>query len=235
MSKRNAVWVTGSSSGIGKALAAKFISQNHYVIGTARSKNIIDEINPDSSKSSLFKYIVNDVSNSEDVFTLFTELSKDNFINCLINNAGITSFKPFAENSYSEIDSIIKTNLNGAIYTIKSVLPDMIANNTGTIINILSVAAKKTFVNSSVYAASKAGLEAFSKVLREEVRSNNIKVINIFPGATSTAIWPESTIQEFSNKMMTPEKLANFIYDIYNNSSFLSPEELIVRPISGDL
>ncbi len=92
-------------------------------------------------------------------------------------------------------------------------------NKSGTIINILSVAAKKIFTNSSIYAASKAGLEIFSKVLREEVRENNIRIINIYPGATSTEIWPENAINKFSDKMMTPEKLADFIYDIYSNSS----------------
>jgi short-subunit dehydrogenase len=111
----------------------------------------------------------------------------------------------------------------------------MIENKSGTIINILSVAAKKIFTNSSIYAASKAGLELFSKVLREEVRELNIRIINIYPGATSTEIWPENAIDKFSDKMMSPEKLANFIYDIYANTSDLSPEEVVVRPITGDL
>ena len=108
-------------------------------------------------------------------------------------------------------------------------------NNYGVIINILSVVANKVFTNSSLYAASKTGLQAFSKVLREELRDNNIKIINIYPGATSTEIWPDKVLNTHSGKMMTPKNLANFIYDIYTNSKYMSPEEIEVKPITGDL
>ncbi|MCW8849036.1 MAG: SDR family oxidoreductase, partial [Melioribacteraceae bacterium] len=182
-----------------------------------------------------FRYIENDVSNFDQVAAISKEIQENYSLECLINNAGITSFKPFIENSIEDIDKIIKTNLNGSIYTIKSVLPQMIENQSGTIINILSVAAKKIFTNSSIYAASKAGLELFSKVLREEIREHNIRIINIYPGATSTEIWPENAIDKFSDKMMSPEKLAKFIFDIYSNSSDISPEEIVIRPITGDL
>ena len=111
----------------------------------------------------------------------------------------------------------------------------MINNKSGVIINILSVVNKKIFTNSSIYAASKAGLEAFSKVLREELRESNIKIINIFPGATTTEIWPDSALEKFSDKMMSPDKLADFIFNLYQNSDNLSPEEIVVRPITGDL
>ena len=175
-----------------------------------------------------FRYVENDVSNYRSSSKSLSIILKKNFnIECLVNNAGITSFKPFIENSIEDIDKIVKTNLNGSIYTIKSVLPEMIENKSGTIINILSVAAKKIFTNSSIYAASKAGLELFSKVLREEVREHNIRIINIYPGATSTEIWPVNAIDKYSDKMMSPEKLADFIYDIYANTSDLSPEEIV--------
>ena len=233
--KPKAIWITGASAGIGKALSIKFVNNNFYVFGSARRKILFDNLEIDLNNSDKFKYVQNDVSNFGQVSNLSKEIQENFELECLINNAGISSFKPFIENSVEDIDKIIKTNLNGSIYTIKSVLPQMIKNNSGTIINVLSVAAKKIFTNSSIYAASKAGLELFSKVLREEVREHNIKIINIYPGATSTEIWPENAIEKFSDKMMSPKKLANFIYDIYTSSAHLAPEEVVVRPITGDL
>lgn len=227
------VWITGASAGIGKALSIKFTNKNHFVFGSGRRKNPFNNINGFNKNN--FKYLQNDVSNYEEVISAYNEINKDFQIDCLINNAGISSFKPFIENTQEDIDTILKTNLNGSIYTIKSVLPKMIKRKSGTIINILSVASKKIFTNSSIYAASKAGLENFSKVLREEIREYNIRIINIYPGATATEIWPESAINNFSDKMMSPADLANFIYDVYSNTSSLSPEEIIVRPITGDL
>jgi len=232
---KNAIWITGASSGIGKALAIKFADMNHQVIGSARRAGMIDNISDELSDTTTIKSFKNNVSCFNEVALFVDQLQKEFNIECLINNAGITSFKPFIENSLDEIDVIIDTNLKGSIYTIKSVLPKMIENKSGMIINILSVAANKVFKNSSIYAASKSGLEAFSKVIREELREHNIHVINIYPGATSTEIWPKSAIDQFSDKMMTPKILADFIYDIYSNAGLLSPEEIVVRPITGDL
>lgn len=233
--KPNAVWITGASAGIGKSLSIKFAENNFHVFGSARRKSAVSNFELGLNDSDKFEYVENDVSNYEQVSKLSKEIQQSYNLECLINNAGVTSFKPFIENSVEEIDKIIKTNLNGSIYTIKSVLPQMMENKSGTIINILSVAAKKIFTNSSIYASSKAGLEIFSKVLREELREYNIRIINVYPGATSTEIWPESAIEKFYDKMMSPEKLANFIYNIYANSADLTPEEVVIRPITGDL
>ncbi len=90
------------------------------------------------------------------------------------------------------------------------------------------------FVNT-FFAATKAGLDIFSKVLREEIRSNNIKIANVFPGATSTDIWHKSTLEKYSSQMMSPKNLAEFIFNIIETNSNIIPEEIVVRPIKGDL
>ncbi len=226
--KKKAIWITGASSGIGKALTIKFAENNFNVIGSARRVERIkqsDRITP----------VRNDISNYEDVDKTFSTLQKDFEIECLINNAGTTVFKSFVDTSIDEIERIMKVNLHGAIYATKTVLPGMIKRNKGTIINILSVAANTIFTNSTVYSASKAGLEMFGKVLREEVRDSNIRIINILPGATATEIWPEAALKRFSEEMMQPEKLSDLIFQIYKSDSNLSPEEITIRPIGGDL
>ncbi|MFZ1288996.1 MAG: SDR family oxidoreductase [Melioribacteraceae bacterium] len=234
MGKQNAIWITGASSGIGKELTKK-LSSNFNVIASARRIVPIKKLISESKSSSEIIPLQNDISDFSDLNEKINNLKKNYNISCLINNAGITSFKPFIENSIEEIDQIIKVNLLGSIYSTKLVLPEMIENNSGTIINILSVATKTVFTKSSIYAASKAGLDYFSKVLREEVRNHNIKIINVFPGATATEIWPAHVLNKYSSKMMMPEKLADLISSFLISDENLVPEEIVIRPISGDL
>ena len=235
MGKKDAVWITGASSGIGLAITKKLSQSDYNIIASARRIKPIEEINNEFNLSSKILAIQNDISDFADLSEKISKVKNEYNINCLINNAGISSFKPFAENSIEEIDQIIKVNLLGSIYTVKLVLPEMILNKSGTIINILSVAAKKTLKNSSVYAASKSGLDYFSRDLREEVREHNIKIINIFPGATSTKIWPEKVLAKYSSKMMQAENIADFISNILKIEGNMVPEEILLRPITGDL
>lgn len=152
-----------------------------------------------------------------------------------LTTPGITSFKAAEDNSISEINDIIKTNLLGGIYAIKHVLPDMIKRKNGTIINILSIAVKEILTNGSAYTASKMGLQGYSDVLREEVRKHNIRIINVTPGATDTPMWSLDVRKENSERMMTSEDVARTIVWAYLQEGNMVNEEIVIRPITGDL
>ena len=233
---QKAVWVTGVSSGIGRALATEFTRQGEIVLATSRQKNLIESYKKELpfDSTNLLPGSVN-ISDINQIRDFFQSVSKNYFVHCLINNAGITSFKDAEENSIEEIREIIVTNLLGSIYAIKTVLPQMISNNSGTIINILSVVTKKIFTGSSAYSSSKAGLLAYSDSLREEVRKYNIRVINVSPGATTTSIWSKNVLDKHSSRMMKPADLAKLIYNMYAVEGNLVTEELVVRPIQGDI
>ena len=111
----------------------------------------------------------------------------------------------------------------------------MISKGGGTIINILSVVTKKTFTNSSIYSASKWGLLGYSNSLREEVRKHNIKVINVIPGATETPIWSKEMRNEHSERMMSSDEIARVLVWAFLQKSNLVTEEIVLRPIEGDL
>ncbi|MEO8231188.1 MAG: SDR family NAD(P)-dependent oxidoreductase, partial [Ignavibacteriota bacterium] len=111
----------------------------------------------------------------------------------------------------------------------------MIANGSGTIINILSVVTKKTFTKSSVYAASKMGLLGYTNSLREEVRKYNIKVINVIPGATSTTIWSKEMRNQFENRMLSAEDIARVLVWAFLQKENIVTEEIVLKPIEGDL
>ncbi|MCZ7601530.1 MAG: SDR family NAD(P)-dependent oxidoreductase [Ignavibacteriales bacterium] len=231
----SAVWITGASSGIGKSIALEFASQGNVVAASSRNNEALKRLKKEVSDKSTIETYPLDVKDPNQVLETVEKITQNYNIDCLINNAGSTTFKLAVDNSLSEIDEIIKTNLNGAIYAIKSVLPKMLEKKEGMIINIISVAAEKVLTKSSVYAASKAGLQTYTKVLREELRNSNIKIINILPGATRTPIWPNNVLEKHSERMMSPSELAKFIYHIYSIKSNLVPEEVTIRPIKGDL
>ena len=154
------------SSGIGRATAIEFAKTGAKVFVSGRRSAELERINMefDNDKINVEVFPCN-VASHTNVDQTVKKILVNNKIDCLVNNAGITSFKLAEENSINEINDIINTNLLGSIYAIKSVLPHMIANNSGTIINILSVVTKKTFTKSSIYSASKMGLLGYSNSL----------------------------------------------------------------------
>jgi len=234
--KTKAIWITGASSGIGKALAIEFVKNGKVVLGSARRIELLNEIKKELGDfGKNFETFKIDVTNYTEIEKFYKDVSSKYEIDCLINNAGATSFKPAEEDSIEEIQNIIEVNLLGSIYSIKTVLPDMKTRKSGTIISVLSSVTQKVFTNSSVYSASKSGLQAYTKVLREELRDENIRVINVSPGATNTSIWPERVTQKYSDRMMNPEKIAKLVYKIYEEESNIVVEEIVLRPVTGDL
>jgi len=230
------IWITGASSGIGRSAALEFAKTGAKVFASGRRSAELERINSelDSDKISVEVFPCNVASHSNIDQTVKKILLKSK-IDCLINNAGITSFKLAEENSINEVNDIINTNLLGSIYAIKAVLPQMILNGGGTIINILSVVTKKTFTQSSAYSASKWGLLGYANALREEVRKYKIKVINVIPGATATPIWSKEMRTQFSDRMMTSEEIARVLVWAFLQKENLVTEELVLRPIEGDL
>jgi short-subunit dehydrogenase len=236
MQEKSGIWITGASSGIGKAAAEEFARTGCKVFVSARRVTELERFNKTLSKDKLEVEIYPcNVASSTNVEQTAKKILSTHKIDCLINNAGTTSYKLAEENSINEIDDIVNTNLLGSIYTIKSVLPGMIKQGSGTIINILSTATKKVFTESSAYTASKLGLMGYANVLREEVRKYNIKVVNVIPGATETPMWSQETRKEHAERMMKPSDVARLLVWIYLQKENMVSEEIVIKPIEGDL
>ena len=229
-----AIWITGASSGIGKAAVKEFTSVGCNVFASSRRITELERLLEDDNKEQIEIYPCN-VASYKNVNQTVKKISSEYIINCLVNNAGVTSFKFAEENSIKEIEEIINTNLLGSIYAIKAVLPHMIKMGEGTIINVLSFAAKRVFLKSSAYTASKMGLLGFTNVLREEVRKYNIRIINFVPGATETAMWDKETREKYSNRMMSTQNIARLMVSAFLQKENLVSEEIVIRPITGDL
>lgn len=235
--EKKIIWVTGGSSGIGKAIAYNFAKINCKVYISGRRNSELERTIKEFSKEKLkIKAIpcnvASEVNVSQVVKTIIREEGK---IDCLINNAGITVFKNVIDTSNREAKDIIDTNLLGSIYCTKHVLPHMIEKKSGLIINISSFASKKIYPKSAVYSASKAGLNAFANCLREEVREYGIKVVTILPGATETPMWDKEIRKIASEKMMKADDLAHLVVSVFLQPNNIVSEEIVVRPIYGDI
>jgi 3-oxoacyl-[acyl-carrier protein] reductase len=226
--KKTAI-ITGSSRGIGKETAiilAKNKAVNVVVCSrTEREINsvVVEEIKKLTGNSSVLG-IKCDVSIPSQVNSL-VELTIDKFgsesIDILVNNAGVAFNKKLIDTSEEEWNQTINTNLKGAFLFAKAVVPYMISNRSGVIINVNSGAGKVGFSNLSAYCASKFGLLGLAESLALEVDAyGNIRVMTVFLGQVATKMWQEfdySYYEKNKSKMLSPqhvaEKIVEMIFD----------------------
>ena len=230
MDNKPTVWITGASKGIGAAIAELLAEKGFAVAASARTPitSIHENIHP----------FVCDVQSPAEIAQCFQDICAHlGGVDVLITNAGVATFASLVDTTDEAADEMLGINLRGMFLSLKSVLPAMIARNSGVIVNILSVAAVKTFTNCAVYSATKAGALAMSRSVREEVRAHNVRVIDILAGATETAIWDDSARTEFHERMMQPTDIAQVVWQAIelSISGRMVLEEIVVRPKGGDL
>lgn len=229
MLDKKVIWITGASKGIGSAVANNALKNNAIVYNSSRSEN----------KNPVIKNINSDFSDTKDILDAYKKIiDEQGRVDILINNAGISYFKEMKDISLDEFQQMCDVNFRGTFYATKLALDNMIKNKAGIILNILSAAVYKTFTFSSVYAATKAAVRAMSNSLREEVRKEGIKIINIYPGATNTEIWADEMRDEYGIVMSSPSEVADTIINVLDmsiNNPGSMIEELIMKPQNGDL
>lgn len=231
------VWITGATKGIGLAIANAFAIIGCKVIVSGRNKTQL-EINAGRiiDQGGFALPITCDVTSETSVRGAYANITKKvGDVDVLVNNAGVTIFESFEKTSIKEFDSIIATNLRGYFLCAKVVLASMLKRKKGHIINIHSVAAKDLFYNSSAYAAAKAGALAMSRNLRHEVRKKGVRVVDVLPGATETDMWNKSVRKKYHQKMLQPEDVADAVVSIYCQPQRLTTDEIVLRPVEGDL
>lgn len=205
------ILITGATSGFGKALAEKFASSGWNCIITGRRKERLQEIAGELTEKFNVEILplVFDVQVKEAVFEQINSLPAEwQRIDLLVNNAGLALGRDsFDTASIDDWETMIDTNVKGLLYVSKAVLPFMMANGKGHIINMGSTAAKEVYLNGNVYCASKSAVEAISKAQRIDLLPHKIKVTAIHPGAVDT----EFSIVRFKGD----ESKAKAVYDGY--------------------
>jgi 3-hydroxy acid dehydrogenase / malonic semialdehyde reductase len=184
------VLITGATSGIGKACAQKFAAAKHDVIITGRRKERLDTLKTEleTEYGILVLPLCFDVQDKEAVFAAINNLpAKWQNISILINNAGLALGRDnFEDADLNDWETMLTTNVNGLLYVTRAILPFMIAQKKGHIINMGSVAGKEVYEKGNAYCASKFAVDALNKAMRIDLLKYNIKVTGIHPGAVET-------------------------------------------------
>lgn len=229
-------WITGASRGIGRAIAIQLAKPGNTLILSARHTTALQESAAELQGRCTVHCVPCDVGNIDALNAAWQTIhSLIGTPNVLINNAGVGRFAPFITLSPEDIQEMLDINLRGVIHCTRLVLPGMAERGHGIIVNINSVAATTVFPSSSVYAATKAGLLAFSRSVRQEVRRFGVKIVDVLPGATETEMWDESSRNTHHERMMQPNDIAHAVVALLTMPERLMPEECVLRPQLGDL
>ncbi|MCL4170401.1 UNVERIFIED_CONTAM: hypothetical protein GTU68_024811, partial [Idotea baltica] len=182
------VFITGATSGIGRATAEIFAQNGNKLILCGRREKRLQQLKKDLKSHADIHYLTFDVRDKKAVFNQVESLPKEfKNIDVLINNAGNAhGLGAIHEGDMDDWDAMIDINVKGLLYVSKAIVPGMVGRKSGHVINIGSVAGKEVYANGNVYCASKYAVDALSIGMRLDLHSHNIKVSEINPGAVDT-------------------------------------------------
>ncbi len=185
------VFITGATSGIGRACAEIFAANNYRLIICGRRAPLLAELQNELIQrySATVHTLCFDVQNRTEVEKAISALPTDwQDISILINNAGLSlGLDPIQQGDITDWETMIDTNVKGLLYVSRGIMPLLITQQKGHIINIGSIAGKETYANGNVYCASKQAVDALSKAMRIDLLQHGIKVTVIHPGAVETS------------------------------------------------
>ncbi len=179
--------ITGATSGIGKATALKLAADFNLII-CGRKKKELSELADQLQKKTEVHLLVFDVRDRLSILSHIERLPESfKKIDLLINNAGNAhGLDTIDQINILDLEMMIDTNVKGLLYVSEAIIPLMIQQQKGHIINISSIAGKETYSKGTVYCASKAAVESISKGMRLDLLPHGIKITNIAPGAVDT-------------------------------------------------
>ena len=212
------VLITGATSGIGRSAVYLLAEHGANIIIAGRRKERLDEAAGELNKSGVKVYTMQlDVRNYDDVEKAVSELPDEwKKIDILVNNAGLSrGLNKIHEGVLDDWEEMIDTNVNGLLYVSKCVIPLMLANNSGHVVNIGSIAGHEVYPAGNVYCATKHAVDAITKGMRMDLNGTGVKVTTIDPGLVET---------EFSNvRFRGDDERAK---TVYKGMTPLTPDEV---------
>lgn len=229
--------VTGAGRGIGRAVALALAAEGAAVTLAARTRRELADVAAEVREAGGQALAVpTDVSQAEAVDAMVEQtLAAAGRIDLLVTAAGAASFGPLAASKPADWDAMLAVNLRGTMLCCRAVLPAMLRQRRGTIITVASIAATRALAGCAVYAATKAGVAAFSRSLAEELRSEGVRVGVIAPGAVDTALWDAIPGGPDRTRMLRPEDVARAVMLMATLPPHASLEDLTLLPAGGIL
>lgn len=234
------VFITGATSGIGKATAELLATKGYRLVLCGRRTKRLQELKNTLEELTEIATLQFDVRNKEDVKTAIESLP-ENFqhIDVLINNAGNAhGLDPIQDGSLDDWDAMMDINVKGLLYVSKAILPQMIERNDGFIVNIGSTAGKEVYPNGNVYCASKFAVNAINKGMRLDLNAYNIRVSAIHPGLVETEFSDvrfkgdtERAEKVYKGyKPLQADDIADIIHFVISRPYHVNIEDLVVFP-----
>lgn len=229
--------VTGAGRGIGRAVALRLARAGAAVALAARStaelETVAGEIRAGGGRALV---VPTDVRQEAAVDALARlTLAEWRRVDVLVNAAGLASFAPVTDSKLDDWDQTLAVNLRGAVLCCRAVLPAMIAQRRGTIVNVGSIVTSRTLAGCAAYTASKYGLLGFSRVLAEEMRTHGVRVGVLSAGATDTPLWDAVPAAPARERMLRADQVAEAALLMASLDPNATLEELTLLPAAGIL
>lgn len=231
------ILVSGCTKGIGLAIVNKFAKEGFNIAGCARSKDDLEQLFTflaTQYPSQQFFMEVCDVSISDQLKTFAVDvLNEFKQVDVLVNNAGVFMPGSILQEDEGVFEKQFLTNVSSTYHLCRIIGSDMVKKGKGHIFNICSTASITAYTNGGSYCISKFAMFGLTQVLREELIEKKIKVTAVLPGATLTDSWKESDLPP--NRFIPAEDIAKLVYNAYELSEFTNVEQILVRPLAGDI
>ncbi|MEM6282680.1 MAG: SDR family NAD(P)-dependent oxidoreductase [Chloroflexota bacterium] len=232
MGEKPIVFITGASSGIGLHTAIAFAARGYHVAGTARDVSRLVEVAAQVSEYGEFLPLAVDVRDADAVSSAVQQtIAYFGRVDVLIANAGVGQRGDFASAKWGHIETVLRTNIDGVLHSIRAVVPHMQRQQSGHIVTVSSVTYNMILPGAATYAASKAFVSSLARSLRMELRADNIHVSDMIVGRTATRFDANRLGGRRSGdgtvSSMPPEKVAAAIVDAVEKRK----RTVILRPI----
>ncbi len=229
--------VTGAGRGIGHAIATAMAREGATVVLAARTRlQLAATAAAIRESGGTALAIPTDVTQDAAVEAMVEQaIAELGRVDALVTAAGAASFGPVVSSKPADWDAILAVNLRAVMVCCHAVLPVMIRQRRGTIINVASVAAQRAIPGAAVYTATKAGVVGFSRVLAEELRAEGVRVGVLVPGAVDTPLWDTIPNSPDRSRMLRPEDVARAAVLMASLPSGAALEELTLLPQGGIL
>jgi NADP-dependent 3-hydroxy acid dehydrogenase YdfG len=237
---KKTAFITGSTSGIGRATARILAYNNYKVVLCGRREERLNDLKKELSEFTAIHTLCFDVRDKKAVFDHINSLPSDfSSIDVLINNAGNAhGLSTIQDGDLDDWDAMIDINVKGLLYVSKAIIPQMMEQKSGHIINIGSIAGKEVYPNGNVYCASKYAVDALNKSMQMDLNPYGIRVGAIHPGMVETEFSEvrfkgdkEKAANTYKGlKPLTPEDIADIIHFVVSRPYHVNIADLIVFP-----
>ncbi len=224
--------VTGASRGLGRQLALALAARGYRVLACARPSAALGSLEAEGAPGRIVAVPLDLADAAAVAPAVSAMIAAHGPIAGVINNAGIGSYRPFIEHDEADLLQILQVNLGAVMQVCRALLPHLLAQGSGQIINIGSDLARRPLANMAAYVASKHGLAGFSHSLLREVKDRGVRVSLVNPGIIDTGFGGSGEDGPGSDGRLAPAQLAALIMHLVDAPAGLVLDEVTVHPVA---